>query len=237
MADKGLEGRVFQIPLDIHNNYDYDHRSVGDHDHFVFRHGKESIAISLAHPHHEEPVETQESKWTDNAEMRYHPEADRYSYQHTMWDKPHGRSTPPKIDKLFATEGARAHVATALGAVIHHSLKKFGEVPHPDRDLSPHSHALVSRLMGALKDKGADVSSVHVPSMPHNSITKTEGTETAKTRADEVFNSPEDSWYSRNYTEVPHEHIKAGSQLMRQVFAGRHLSRKQFEQPELTFHE
>ena len=229
-----LVGKVSEKPLDVHNNYNYDNKSVGTADHLVFKRGNESVSVGLSHPHVEELKESDprwNEEWVPGTGSFSNNDNSREQYQRTLWDKPYGRSTPATITGLFATPGARTDVGTAIGAAVEHSIKKFGTIPKSSGDLSPQSHALVTRIAGAAKDKGIKDVDRHISYAPTNDITKEEGAESASRSASAVFD-PE-HYDHKYYKDIPEEQIKSGSRLMRGIFAGRHLNKQQFTQPEL----
>ena len=236
MADK-LRGKVYQKKLDIHDNYDYEHKEVADSDHFVFKRGDEAVTVALSHPHVEELQESSQNPHTQGEWVHGGwDEKGNYlgHHQHTFWDRPHGRSTGPKITGLFATPGAKADVGTAIGVAVNHSIKRFGQIPEASDDLSPHSLPVVQRITKALKEKNVTGVKSYVPGYARNEITKEEGLG-AKAQADKWFGQDRSVYGYHAYKHIPGEHLESGSKLMRGIFAGRHLNKQQFTQPELPF--
>jgi hypothetical protein len=227
-----LRGKVDEQLLNVHHNYDQDYKEVNDSDNFVFKRGKESVSVALSHPH---IPELQESDPKYNAEWVRGTGTfeGREQYQHTLWNEPHRGAKPPTITGLFATPGARTDVATALGVVANHSMKKFGQVPAASRDLSSQSQPIVSRIMGKMKEKGVEGVDPYVPHTPRNDITKEQGKTTATTEAKRYFNKDYSPYDYDRAKPVSEKEIHSGSQLMRGLFSGRHLNKQQFQQDEL----
>jgi hypothetical protein len=227
-----LKGKVIEQPLNVHDNYNYDHQEVRDSDHFVFKRGKEAVSVRLSHP---SIPELQESDPKYNAEWVRGTGTfeGREQYQHTLWNEPHRSAKEPTITNLSATPGARTDVATALGVVANHSMKKFGQVPTSSHDLSPQSHPIVSRIMNTVKGKGMEGVSTYVPHAPRNAITKEEGAEGARDHAKNFFQKDYSPYDYDKTKPVSEKEIHSGSQLMRGLFSGRHLNKQQFQQDEL----
>jgi len=227
-----LRGKVDEQLLNVHHNYNHDYKEVSDSDNFVFKRGKESVSVALSHPH---IPELQESDPRHNAEWVRGTGTfeGREQYQHTLWNEPHRGAKPPTITGLFATPGARTDVATALGVVANHSMKKFGKVPAASRDLSPQSQPIVSRIMGKMKEKGIEGVDPYVPHNPRNDITKEHGKTTATREAKRYFNKDYSPYDYDRAKPVSEKEIHSGSQLMRGLFSGRHLNKQQFHQDEL----
>jgi hypothetical protein len=227
-----LRGKVVAEPLNVHENYDYENKQVSDSDTFVFKRGPEAVHVTLSHPH-TPPLHESDPKYNSEWVRGTGTFEGREQYQHTLWDEPHRKAHPPTVTGLYATPGAKTDVATALGVVANHSMKKFGQIPHASTDLSPHSHPIVSRLMGTLKDKGVEGVSTHVPYGARNEIGKEEGAEGARKVAKKYFGRDKTVYGYDKAQEIPGTEISSGSQLMRGLFSGRHLSKKQFNQDEL----
>ena len=231
-----LKGKVIEQPLDVHGNYNHDYKEVTDSDHFVFKRGKEAVSVRLSHP---SMPELQESDPRHNAEWIRGTGTfeGREQYQHTLWNEPHRSAKAPTITNLSATPGARTDVATALGVVANHSMKKFGQVPAASHDLSPQSHPIVSRIMNTVKGKGIEGVSTYVPYEPRNTITKEEGAKGAREHAKNFFQKDYSPYDYDKTKPVSEKEITSGSQLMRGLFSGRHLSKQQFHQDELPLGE
>jgi hypothetical protein len=227
-----LKGKVIANPLDVHNNYNAEHKEVTDADHFVFKRGKEAVTVVLSHPHVPELQES-DPKYNQEWVRGTGTFEGKEQYQHTLWNEPHRGAKPPTITGLFATPGARTDVATALGVVTNHSMKRFGTMPHASTDLSPQSHPIVSRIMGTLKDKGVEGVSTYVPYSARNEISKEEGKKTATTEAKKYFDKDYAPFIYDKTDPVSEKEIHSGSQLMRGLFSGRHLNKQQFHQNEL----
>jgi hypothetical protein len=231
-----LKGKVIEQPLNVHDNYDVDYKEVTDLDHFVFKRGKEAVTVTLSHPHIptlQESDPKYNSEWVRGTGTF----EGREQYQHTLWNEPHRGAKPATITGLFATPGARTDVATALGVVANHSMKRFGHVPSASKDLSPQSHPIVSRIMGTIKDKNVEGVSTHVPYGSRNEITKEEGKKTATTESKKYFDKDYAPHTYEKAQPVSEKEISSGSQLMRGLFSGRHLNKQQFNQDELPLGE
>jgi len=228
-----LRGKVDEQILNVHHNYNHDYKEVSDSDNFVFKRGKEAVHVQLSHPH---IPELQESDPKYNAEWVRGTGTfeGREQYQHTLWDEPHRKAHPPTIISLSATDNARTDVAIALGVVANHSMKKFGQLPAASHDLSPQSQPIVARIMGAMKEKGIEGVDSYVPHTPRNSITKAEGAEGARKMAKTYFNKDYSPYDYDRANPVSEKEIHSGSQLVRGIFAGRHLNKQQFHQDELS---
>jgi hypothetical protein len=229
-----LKGKVDEQILNVHHNYNHDYNEVRDSDHFVFKRGKEAVSVRLSHPH---VPELQESDPQHNAEWIRGTGSfeGREQYQHTLWNEPYRGAKPATITNISATPGARTDVATALGVVANHSMKKFGQVPAASQDLSPQSHPIVSRIMGTIKGKGMEGVSTYVPYGPRNTITKEEGAKGAREHAKNYFSKDHSPYDYDRAKPVSEKEIHSGSQLMRGLFSGRHLNKQQFHQDELPF--
>jgi hypothetical protein len=223
-----LQGRLITSPVDVHNNYDYEYKSVNTHDQFSFKRGKEIVSVALAHPH----IPTlQESDPRHNAEWIRGTGTfeGREQYQHTLWNEPHRAAHPPTVTGLFATPGARSDVATALGVVAQHSMERFGQIPRSSQDLSPQSQPIASRLMHTLKEKGIEGVNSYVPHNARNEISKEDGAKAAIDSSRNYYGKDA----HKDVKTISEKEIHSGSQLMRGIFSGRHLSKKQFHQDEL----
>lgn len=227
-----LKGKVDEQLLNVHHNYNHDYKEVSDSDNFVFKRGKEAVHVQLSHPH---IPELQESDPKYNAEWVRGTGTfeGREQYQHTLWDEPYRKAHPPTITNLSATPGARTDVATALGVVANHSIKKFGQAPSASHNLSPQSQPIVSRIMGTMKSKGIEGADPYVPHTPRNSITKSDGAVGARSMAKKYFSKDYSPYDYDRAKPISDKEITSGSQLMRGLFSGRHLSKKQFHQDEL----
>lgn len=187
------------------------------------RQGDEHVRLVMNHPK-EYPLRESHPNW--NGETVWGDTWDsRTQTQHTLWDKPHGSAEKPKITGLFATPGAKNLVGTALGLAIEHSHKRFGQTPTGSRDLSEKSLPLVERLNERLKEKGLETSPT--PWRPSNELTQ--GPENADATRMTGKNAFQNDWYK----PVPDKAIGSANHLMRGLYAGRHLNKQQFEQPEL----
>lgn len=231
MSAKKLRGKIGEMPYEPHDNYNYENKEVGSTDNLVFKRGNESVSVLLSHPHIEK-LEESSSNPHINGEWVHHGFDEKGNFyghqQHTLWDKPYGRSKGAEITGLHATPGAKADVATAIGAAVEHSINRFGQIPKASSNLSEHSLPIVKRLSDVTKEKG--IKGVDTPSRPNNDITKLFGAQEAKRNASWAFGI-----YRGQYKDIPDEKIESGSKLIRGLFAGRHLNKKQFEQPELPF--
>ena len=231
-----LKGKVTKNYLDVHDNYDYEHKEVTDADHFVFKRGKEAVSVTLSHPH---IPKLQESDPNYNAEWVRGTGTfnGREQYQHTLWNEPHRSAKAPTVSGISATPGARTDVATALGVVAQHSMERFGQIPRASHDLSPQSHPIVTRMMGTMKDKGVKGVDTFVPYSPRNSITKEEGATTAKLQSKRYFQKDYSPLHYDHAEPISEKEIHSGSKLMRGLFSGRHLNKQQFQQDELPLGE
>jgi len=227
-----LKGKVDEQILNVHHNYNHDYKEVNDSDNFVFKRGKEAVHVQLSHPH---IPELKESDPKYNAEWVRGTGTfeGRMRYQHTLWDEPHRKAHPPTITSLSATPGARTDVATALGVVANHSMKKFGQSPSASHDLSPQSQPIVTRIMGTMKAKGIEGADPYVPHTPRNFITKADGAKGARSMAKNYFSKDHSPYDYDRAKPVSEKEIHSGSQLMRGLFSGRHLNKQQFHQDEL----
>lgn len=75
---------------------------------------------------------------------------------------PHGQlglfgvvHSPPVVTGLYATEGGRHLVGTALGLAASQTHHRYGEYPVPDTDLSEYSSRILSRFQTHGVSKGA----------------------------------------------------------------------------------
>ena len=225
-----LEGKVTEREYSPHDNYDYEIHETNTHDHFIFRRGNETIQIGLAHPHHEELQES-DPKWnTETIFGRGNRGFDEYGYQHTFWDKPRGSSKPATISTLFATPGAKADVAAAIGVVVNHSIKRFGHIPDASRDLSIHSVPLYEKIVDAAKQKGiSGTKHLRGIGIVRNEIRQDKGDQ-EREFVSKLFTNPA-------YKDIDPKDIELGSKTIRGLFAGRHLNKQQFTQQELPFNE
>jgi hypothetical protein len=187
------------------------------------RQGDEHVRLMMSHPK-EHPL--RESHPEYNMEETYPNGWSQPSVgQRTLWDKPHGSAEKPEITGLFATTGAKNLVGTAVGLAVEHSHKRFGQTPTGSRDLSKDSLPMVERLNEKLKSKGLETSPT--PWRPTNDLTQ------SSDHSHELRNTGTDAFNNEWYKPVGDKEIHSANQLMRGLYAGRHLNKKQFEQPEL----
>jgi len=218
MTDK-LTGRINQMDFDYHKH-------AGRHETLLFRRGGEHVKVEMSHPAGDKLEESDEYSDGDTVHSKSRTSS---SQQQTIWDKPE-HTYPPTIDGLFATPGAKTDVATALGVTAMHSMRKFGRVPEVSQDLSKHSLPLVQRYHALLNESGTPHS--YAPSVPRNNWSKVEGANAAL-RGSDAWDNLSHMNPQGGPKNISDEHIAEGSRVVRSLFAGRHLNRQQFTQPEL----
>jgi hypothetical protein len=217
---KKIEARIGQN--------EYDPYAKGEdrlHDYVHVRQGDEHVRLILEHPSESKLVESHPKY---NAEETYpHGWDGPAAHQRTLWDRPRGSADKPTITGLFATPGAKNLVATAIGTAIEHSHKRFGQTPIGSRDLSVHSLPMVERLNERLKSRGLEESPT--PWRPSNdSVQDEDNAKNVKERGETAF---KDKWYK----PVSDKGVTSANQLIRGLYAGRHLNKQQFHQDELPF--
>lgn len=187
------------------------------------RQGNEHVRLQLQHPK-EYPL--RESHPTFNGDTVWGKSTtDPTQTQHTLWDRPYGSASKPEITGLYATPGAKNLVGTAIGLAIEHSHKKFAQTPTGSEDLSKDSLPMVKRLNERLKAKGLETSPT--PWRPTNDISQ--GPENADATRMQGTDAFQNDWYK----PLSSKEIGSANHLMRGLYAGRHLNKQQFEQPEL----